>query len=218
VKQAVVFDLDGTLLDTLEDLAGAVNRVLARHDFPSHPLDAYRYFVGDGARTLFERVLPEHHRSESMIETCLEEFREDYGQNWNIRTAPYPGIERLLDALTARGTRLAVLSNKPQETTVKCVSGILPRWDFAVVLGQRPGVPKKPDPAGALELASRMGLPPGEFLYLGDTGTDMLTASAAGMLAVGALWGFRKAEELTAHGARHLVASPMEVLALLEGD
>jgi phosphoglycolate phosphatase len=218
VKQAVVFDLDGTLLDTLEDLAGAVNRVLASHAFPAHPLDAYRYFVGDGARTLFERVLPEHHRSEPMIETCLEEFREDYGRNWNIRTAPYPDIERLLEALTARGTRLSVLSNKPHETTLACVRGILPRWEFDVVLGQRPGVPKKPDPAGALELASRMGLPPEAFLYLGDTGTDMLTASAAGMLAVGALWGFRTAEELTAHGARHLVASPMEVLGLLESD
>ena len=218
MKQAIVFDLDGTLLDTLEDLANAVNRVLVAHGAPTHPLDAYRYFVGDGARTLFERVLPEHHRTEETIETCLREFREDYGVNWNIRTRPYPGIEMLLQRLSARGLRLAVLSNKPHETTVKCVEGILPRWHFEIILGQRPGVPKKPDPAGALELASRMGLPPSAFLYLGDTGTDMQTAASAGMLGVGALWGFRTAEELTQNGARHLVAAPMDVLPLLDND
>jgi phosphoglycolate phosphatase len=122
----------------------------------------------------------------------------------------------MLDALAARGTRLAVLSNKPHETTLKCVAGILPEWTFDCVLGQRPGIPKKPDPAGALEIAERMGLRPEEFLYLGDTGTDMLTAQAAGMLGVGALWGFRTAQELTAHGARHLVAAPLEVPGLLD--
>ena len=216
MKQAIVFDLDGTLLDTLEDLAAAVNRVLASHDFPTHHVDAYRYFVGDGARTLFERVLPERHRSEELLEACLEEFREDYGRNWNVRTRPYPGIESLLHALVARGTRLAVLSNKPHELTLKCVEGILPHWTFEEVLGQRPGVPKKPDPAGARELIARMKLAPGAFLYLGDTATDMRTATAAGMLAVGALWGFRTAEELASNGARHLVAHPLEVVPLLE--
>lgn len=216
MKQAIVFDLDGTLLDTLEDLASAVNRVLSSHDFPTHHVDAYRYFVGDGARTLFERVLPEHDRSEELLEICLEEFREDYGQNWNVRTRPYPGIEPLLDALVARGTRLAVLSNKPHEVTLKCVEGILPRWKFEEVLGQRPGIPKKPDPAGALELVARMKLAPDAFLYLGDTATDMRTAAAAGMLAVGALWGFRTAEELASSGARHLAGHPLEVLPLLD--
>jgi len=216
VKQAVVFDLDGTLLDTLEDLANAVNRVLEGHRFPVHPLDAYRYFVGDGARTLFERVLPPQECDEPMIQQCLAEFREDYGKHWNIRTRPYPGIAAMLDELAARGTRLAVLSNKPHETTLKCVEGILPEWTFELVLGQRPGIPKKPDPAGALEIAERMELRPEDFLYLGDTGTDMLTAKAAGMLGVGALWGFRTAEELTAHGARQLIAAPVELPGLLE--
>jgi phosphoglycolate phosphatase len=214
-KKAVLFDLDGTLLDTLEDLCDSVNRVLAARGFPTHPLDAYRYYVGDGAATLFRRVLPEDQNGEDMVQRCLRDFREDYGQNWNVKSRPYPGIEPLLDALTDRGVQMTVLSNKPHETTRKCIDGLLPRWRFAPVLGQREGVPKKPDPAGALEITRILDLQPEEFLYLGDTGTDMRTATAAGMFPVGALWGFRTEEELTETGALALLKEPLELLGHL---
>ncbi len=215
-RKAVLFDLDGTLLDTLEDLCDSVNRVLAARGFPIHPLDAYRYYVGDGAATLFRRVLPENQNGDEMVQNCLLDFREDYGRNWNVKTRPYPGITELLDALTERGIQMTVLSNKPDETTKKCIEGILPRWKFAPVLGQREGVPKKPDPAGVTEITEALGLPPSAFLYLGDTGTDMRTATAAGMFPVGALWGFRTEEELTETGARALIREPLELLLYLE--
>jgi len=216
-RKAVLFDLDGTLLDTLEDLCDSVNRVLAARGFPIHPLDAYRYYVGDGAATLFRRVLPENQNGDEMVQNCLLDFREDYGRNWNVKTKPYPGIEELLDALTERGIQMTVLSNKPDETTKKCIEGLLPRWKFAPVLGQREGVPKKPDPAGVTEITETLGLHPSAFLYLGDTGTDMRTATAAGMFPVGALWGFRTEEELTETGARALIREPLELLLYLEG-
>ncbi len=214
--KAILFDLDGTLLDTLEDLCDAVNRVLRRNGFPPHPLDAYRYFVGDGASTLFQRALPEGHRGTEVVQRCLVDFREDYGRTWNVKTQPYPGIPEMLDALVARRLRLAVLSNKPHDTTVLCVTELLPRWAFDVILGQREQVPKKPNPAGASEVAGRMGLSPAEFVYLGDTGTDMQTALAAGMVPVGALWGFRPEAELRAHGARELVRHPQDVVVLVD--
>jgi phosphoglycolate phosphatase len=215
-KKAVLFDLDGTLLDTLEDLCDSVNRVLAAREFPTHPLDAYRYYVGDGAATLFSRVLPERQNSEEMVEECLRDFREDYGRNWNVKTRAYPGIPELLDGLTERGIRMTVLSNKPHETTKKCIDGLLPQWRFEPVLGQREGVPKKPDPAGALEVVRILELGSSDFLYLGDTGTDMRTATGAGMFPVGALWGFRTEEELTETGAMALLKDPLELLQYLE--
>jgi phosphoglycolate phosphatase len=214
--RAVLFDLDGTLLDTLEDLCDSVNRVLARNSFPPHPLDAYRYFIGDGAATLFTRALPPDHREERTLLRCLCQFREDYGINWNVKTRPYDGIPEMLDALVERGISLSVLSNKPHETTEKCVSGLLGRWSFDVVLGQREAVPKKPDPAGAQEIAGRIGIPPAAFVYLGDTGTDMRTARAAGMYPVGALWGFRPEEELRQQGARAFAETPRDFVAFID--
>jgi phosphoglycolate phosphatase len=215
--KAVLFDLDGTLLDTLEDIAHAANRVLTANGFPGHGLDAYRRFVGNGAATLMTRALPAGERREATIQRCLDGFLDDYGRNWNVKTAPYPGISDLLDALTARGTPMAVLSNKPHPSTCRCVQQILGRWRFEVIFGERPGVPRKPDPAGALEAAGRMALPPSAFLYLGDTATDMATAEAAGMYPVGVAWGFRPAGELERAGARLVVQNPPEVVALLEG-
>jgi len=215
-SQAVVFDLDGTLLDTLEDLCNAVNRVLRKHGFPLHPLDAYRYFVGDGVRVLFERALPGPHRDEATLRTCITEFREDYAVHWNVATRPYGGIPELLGTLAARGVPMAVLSNKPHDTTVKCVAGLLGGWTFHPVFGQREGVPKKPHPAGALEIARTLGLQPERFLYVGDTGTDMMTAAAAGMKPVGALWGFRPELELREHGASVCIAAPADLLSLLD--
>jgi len=210
--KAVIFDLDGTLLDTLEDLGNAGNRVLTARGFPTHKIDAYRYFIGDGATTLITRALPEEKRSDEIISTCLEEYRQDYSRNWNVNTKPYDGVAEMLDTLVTHGFKLAILSNKPHEFTKLCVSGLLSNWTFDAVFGQREAIPRKPDPAGALKIAKELKIPPSDFLYLGDTAIDMKTAIAANMFPVGALWGFRSAEELQKSGAQVLLKRPMDIM------
>jgi len=213
--KAVLFDLDGTLLDTLDDLADSANRVLAAMQMPPHPVDAYRYFVGDGMMTLLTRIVPEDRRDNATLGQITEAFRSDYGNNWAVKSKPYAGITQMLAGLQDRGLQLAILSNKPQEFTQLCVKKLLGTFAFNPVLGQRDGVAKKPDPAGALEIAELLHIAPEHFLYLGDTSIDMHTAKSAGMCAVGALWGFRTEEELRASGADHLIQSPVELLELL---
>jgi len=211
-----MMDLDGTLLDTLQDLADSMNSTLADFGFPVHELEKFRYFVGEGMENLVKRSLPDSVRTDpDLVSRCFEMMRRTYERNWNAKTRPYPGIPELLDALTARGLKMAVLSNKPHDVVQKVVSGLLPGWRFDAVMGERPPVPRKPDPTSALEIAKRLGVDPGACLYLGDTAVDMKTADAAGMYAVGALWGFRGAEELIAGGARKLVSKPLELLEML---
>ena len=212
---AIIFDLDGTLLDTLEDLADAANRVLSARGFPVHGLDSYRFFIGDGAATLIKRALPNDKRDANMIRDCLDDFLRDYSQTWNLKTKPYQGIPELLDSLVVRHIRMAVLSNKPHEFTKVCVKELLPNWPFEVVLGQRETAPPKPDPAGALEIAARLQISPSDFIYLGDSAVDMKTATAASMFPVGAGWGFRPPDELLSSGCRALINQPAEVLNLL---
>ena len=214
--KAVLFDLDGTLLDTLKDIGNAVNRVLAGKGFPTHELNVYRYFVGDGAAMLINRALPEEKRNDDVIRACLTEFLEDYGRNWNVKTTPYEGIPEMLDVLNDRGLKMAILSNKPHEFTKQCATELLSNWNFDVVIGQRNGAPPKPDPAGALEVAKRLNIPPADFLYIGDSGVDMKTAVASGMFPVGVLWGFRSMGELKDNGSLALIERPPEVLDLLD--
>lgn len=214
--KAILFDLDGTLLDTLEDLGNSMNRVLAKEGFPLYPIDAYRYFVGDGITMLVTRTLPPENHDDDTIQRCLEAFREDYNRSWNIKTKPYDDIPEMLDSVAAHGLKMAILSNKPHVFTKYCVAELLPNWNFDMVLGQRDGLPRKPDPAGALEIAEFFQVPPSEFLYLGDTAVDMQTAIAARMFPVGALWGFRTREELEENGAQVLLNQPMELLSLLD--
>ena len=212
---AVLFDLDGTLLDTLDDLADSVNRVLIAQGFPAHPVDEYRYFVGEGARLLVTRALPEAQRDEATIQKSLALFHEDYGQHWKDKTRPYAGIPNMLDALSERGLKLTILSNKPDMFTKQCVAALLPNWTFDIIFGQREGTPRKPNPAGAIEIARLLNLPPSEVLYLGDTAIDMKTAGGAGMFPVGALWGFRTREELLENGAKVLLKQPVDILNIL---
>ncbi len=212
----VLFDLDGTLLDTLEDIADSANMALAERGHPVHPVDAYRYFVGDGAPTLIHRILPEAARTADEESGLLARYKEIYAQRWNIKTAPYAGITEMLAAMTARGLRLAVLSHKPHDATAECVKGFLQGCRFDLVQGQTTEFPKKPDPTGACAIAQRCGIDPASWMYVGDTATDMQTAVRAGMIPVGALWGFRTADELTANGARRLVAHPSALIDLLD--
>jgi phosphoglycolate phosphatase len=213
---AVLFDLDGTLLDTLADIAHSANHVLADLGFPTHDIDAYRHFVGEGLVVLFRKALPADVNADEVMPRCAERFREAYGREWNVRTRPYDGIRELLDALTARPIEMAVLSNKPDAFTRKCVQEYLPEYKFRVVLGQRDSVPRKPDPAGAIEIINEMGIPAEQFLYLGDSSIDMQTATAAGMYAVGALWGFRSLQELQQNGAKTVISQPTDLLELFD--
>lgn len=211
---AVFFDLDGTLLDTLEDLADAGNEVLQRQGYPPHAVEKYNSFVGDGLRALIRRILPEG-ATELEFEQSAVLFKSVYGNNWHRKTTPYDGIPSLLDQLQEVRTRLAILSNKPHEFTQMCVQHYFPNVPFEIVLGQRSGIPRKPDPAGAVELAEKMNLEPGNCVFVGDTKGDMQTGKRAGMQSIGVLWGFRDADELRKHGADLLVSSPAELAALL---
>ncbi len=211
--RAILFDLDGTLLDTLEDLALSVNAVLKRFGHPEHPLDSYRYFVGDGIEMLLRRSLPEGAITEKYVGKLVQAVQEEYRNRWMDHTRPYPGIPELLTRLEDKVIPKVILSNKPHEFTVLTVEALLPSWRFAAVVGSKPGLPRKPDPAGALAIAQDLKIHPREFVYLGDTATDMQTAIAAGMYPVGALWGFRPAKELTDSGAKKLVQSPPEVIS-----
>jgi phosphoglycolate phosphatase len=210
--RAVLFDLDGTLLDTLEDLAQSMNNLLSGNNFPVHPVLSYRYFVGNGMEMLVRRALPQKEVNDRNVMRFVVAMREDYGRRWTEHTKPYTGIPELLSSLEQKGIRKAIFSNKPDEFTQVMVYKLLAEWNFSVVQGISPLVPAKPNPSVPLWIAAKLEIQPQEFLYLGDTNTDMQTATAAGMYAVGALWGFRTAGELLASGARKLVTSPQEIL------
>jgi phosphoglycolate phosphatase len=214
--KAIIFDLDGTLLNSLEDIADATNRVLAAEGFPVYPTEKYREFVGYGAKELIVRVLPPNYCNAETLQRCLHAYLIDYGRNWNIKTGPYPGIPEMLDLLEEKGFQLAVLSNKPEEFTQECVCHLLSGWKFDIVIGASKNIPPKPDPSGALEIAKKLQLASESILYMGDSGVDMKTANAAHMFAIGALWGFRGREELLRDGARILLEHPEEISKILD--
>jgi phosphoglycolate phosphatase len=214
-NRAVLFDLDGTLLDTLDDLADSMNAVLQRLGFPAHKTACYRYFIGEGIQNLVWRTLPEANRDSATVAKGVAEMRAEYARRWADKTRPYDGIPELLDELAERRIPMAVLSNKPDGPVRDMVGRFLGLERFAVVAGAKPNVPHKPDPTAALGIAATLGIRPQGFVYLGDSNTDMLTAVAAGMFPVGALWGFRSADELLATGAKALIARPDELLGYL---
>ena len=214
--EAVLFDLDGTLLNTLEDLGASMNRALARLGFPPHPVASYKIFVGEGISVLAERALPPDRRDEASIKACVEAMGEEYAVHCMDATVPYDGIAAMLNDLSKRTIKLAVLSNKPHAMTRLLVGHYFPRTIFHSVNGARDGVPQKPHPLGAIEAARQLRIDPSRFLYLGDSGVDMDTATSAGMFPVGALWGFRDARELLAHGAKALIEHPPELLKIAD--
>ena len=216
IVKAILFDLDGTLLDTLDDIADSANSTLVRYGLPTHSVDAYRYFIGDGVNMLISRALPNEKRESDIIAKCVKGFREFYSRNWKAKTRPYDGVLELLDALAAKQIKMAILSNKPDDFTKLCVSELLPNHHFEMILGQRDAIPIKPAPVGALQIADRLGITPSRFLYIGDSAIDMQTAVRAGMFPVGALWGFRPLEELREHGALAVIQRPMDLLGLLD--
>lgn len=216
--KGIIFDLDGTLINTLEDLADSVNEALERMGYPVWPVEAYRFKVGRGFRNLMENSVPEDVREDDgVIGQMLEFFVEAYDRRYMDKSRPYDGIDGLLDELVKGGIFLAVNSNKRTDYTEKLIDKLFHRIPFVGVFGERAGVPKKPDPAGALELCERMGLEPEEVLYVGDSGTDMKTGKNAGMDTVGVGWGFRGFAELKENGAVYLAGTVQDILDLVNG-
>lgn len=213
--EGIIFDLDGTLADTLEDLADSMNRVLTLEGLPVHSYDAYRYFIGKGVTNLVAETLPQEKRTEEHIARCYDLIVADYRKHCLVKTQLYNGIAETLRLLRGSGIKMAVFSNKPDELTKKIVEALAGADNFEMVLGARSDIPRKPDPAGAILISTHFGIAPGSILYLGDTDIDMMTASDAGMFAVGALWGFRTKDELLASGARAVISHPPELLEII---
>ena len=210
--KAVLFDLDGTLTNTIDDIADSMNHALRLHNLPEHTVQEYKYMVGDGAKKLAERAVGEHRE---YFRSVYQAYQKQYETHNAVKTRAYDGIHELLEALTERGIRICVLSNKPHADTLTVVHHYFPTISFDAVQGQMEGTPVKPDPTGALMLAAKLGIAPYDFAYLGDTSVDMKCARAAGMHPYGVLWGFRTADELLTSGAEALLESPGELLKYL---
>lgn len=213
--KGIIFDLDGTLIDSLADIATAANAVLEQFGFAVHPIQDYRIFVGDGVNVLMERIVPGQELTDEFKMKFLLAWKKEYSKQWNVQTLPYDGILDLLNELKKGDYRLGVLSNKPQEFTQACVAEFFESDLMKPVWGLCEDRPKKPDPKGALEMASEWGLAPEEILYVGDTSTDMQTAVNAGMWPLGVSWGFRSKDELLAHGARSIIDHPMDLMKIV---
>jgi phosphoglycolate phosphatase len=211
--RAAIFDLDGTLVDSLADIAAAMNHSLTLHGLPTHPAADYRHFVGEGVMVLVRKATPGG--DEQLHASVLAAYRAYYADHLFDQTRAFPGIPAMLARLAAEDVRLAVLSNKSDTFTKRLVEGLLPGVPFTAVYGERPGMPRKPDPTAALEVAAELGVAPADCAFVGDTPVDMNTARNAAMYGIGVTWGFRSAEELRAHGARALATTADELLATL---
>ncbi len=219
--RAVLFDLDGTLLDTLSDIATAMNTALAAHGLPTHPVDAYRRMVGSGAEVLVRRALSEcgerrgEAASDDLVASVLRLMKREYASHPVSQTCPYPGILHAVAELAELAIPLAVLSNKPDELVEPILAEFFARGTFSVARGHVTGLPRKPDPAGARAIASELEVPARQCLYLGDSDVDVHTALNAGMVAIGAAWGFRGSAELIEAGAQRVINDPGELAPLV---
>lgn len=209
--KGVIFDLDGTLIDSKEDLADATNRTLAEEGFPVWPVESYGLFLGRGIRNLVWNALPENGRDEATVERCREKILADYGKNYAVKTRLYEGIAPMLSELERQGVKLGLLSNKPDSITRKIMDGLFSAWSFDCVLGAGTAFPLKPEPAAVYHICRTLGLKAQEVLLVGDSEVDMQTASNAGLRAVGVSWGFRTREELVSGGAWKIVDRAEEI-------
>lgn len=213
--KGIIFDLDGTLLDSLEEIALSMNKVLKEFNLPTHPLSSYNQFVGDGALYLTQRAIPKTSSSE-LIESVLTRYLEVYDQVSCNTSEPYEGIYALLKELNTLPLQLGILSNKPHLFTLKYAQTLFGEFNFAQVHGQKKEVPKKPHPQGALNIANAFKLEPQEIIFVGDTPTDIHTAHHANMKSIGVLWGFRTKEELQEAQADYLVEHPLDILDIIK--
>ena len=213
----VIFDLDGTLIDSIGDIGDAMNAVLKELGHPVHPRDSYRFMVGDGLLVLVRRALPPEVVDTTDIAEVVTLTRKEYSTRWTATTRPFPGIAELLEGLRSRDIFTAVLSNKPDFATRAIVDELFMDHEFSVVRGARDNVPLKPDPTAVAEITSNLAVSTEDSIFVGDTAVDMATGTGAGMTTVGVTWGFRDARELLAHGAHHIVNTPLEILPIIDG-
>lgn len=214
VKPCLIFDLDGTLVDSLPGIAASLNRALSAHGLPGHSNAQVRTLIGNGVRNLILRAIPKG-AEPARVESLLGVYCKDYAVSWQSGTSVYPGVANLLDELQKSGHEMAVLSNKTHDFTVEMVRALFPKIRFAAVLGQREGIPHKPHPAGALQLADVLGAAPGNCVVIGDSTMDLETAANAGMRAIAVSWGYHDRERLLAAGANRIIDHPSDLPASL---
>lgn len=212
--KAVIFDLDGTLIDSKEDLGMATNRVLGSRGYAAWPVEQYGIFMGHGLRALTEQALPEASRTDEEIDRCHALILEDYGRNCMVKTRLYAGIDKVLDYLSQTGVRMAVLTNKPHAIACKIVEGLLGAWHFDFVQGGQEGLPLKPEPDGVHRFCQQVQVEPRETLFVGDSDVDVMTASNAGLCCLGVSWGFRGRRELEEAGAWRVIDRAEEMIGL----
>lgn len=213
--KAVIFDLDGTLVNSLEDLAAAGNHALTAFGFPTHATEKYKYFVGNGIPNLIYRILPEKNRDEETHKTVLAEFLKYYKLHSNDKTYVYSGIKELIAILKSKNIKVAVVTNKAHGPATEVIAATLPDT-FDLVFGQRPEIPVKPDPTLTLMAMEELDVKPNECIFIGDSGMDVKTGVNSGAVPVGVLWGFRDADELLENGAKHLINEPLELIKIIE--
>jgi len=212
--KAVIFDLDGTLVNSIQDLGDAMNSVLQNRNYPTHSYDTYKLLVGSGIRTLVHRALPDSNPNENEVDDCLSEMMRFYSDICTTKTRPYDGILELLDILNSRNLKLNILSNKDETLTKHVADTILPKY-FHQVLGLTTEALKKPNPAKALNICDNLDIKPEEVIFVGDTNIDIQTGKNANMLAVGVSWGFRDKKELVNEGADIILENPLDLLEIL---
>lgn len=215
MKSLVIFDLDGTLLNTIADLGEATNHAMAEMGYPEHPLSAYNMMVGNGIRRLIERALPEDARTDETVEAAREHFLLYYNRHIHDHTVPYPGIPELLRDLTERKVAVAVASNKFQEGVTTLITHFFPDIPWVAVMGNREGMPTKPDPSIVFNILADYPTPKSDVLYVGDSGVDMETARRACVDSCGVTWGFRTRQELESAGANEIVENPDDILPIV---
>lgn len=214
MKELVIFDLDGTLLNTISDLGIACNYALGRKGYAQHPLSAYNYMVGKGVNHLMKRAAPDANDAE--IEQLLKDFREYYDLHCTDTTQPYPGVRNLLTELSSKGVKLAVCSNKYQEAVDKIIRHYFPDVEFAAIYGERPGIPRKPDPSVVFSVLLECPTPKSKVLMVGDSAIDVETARRACVESVGVTWGFRPVSELRKAYADHIISDVSDLLPIVE--
>lgn len=223
--KAIIFDMDGTLLNTLTDIADTMNKSLVDLGMPEHPEEDYKGFVGSGLAELCKRVMPENKQTAPKIKELMQKFWENYETTWFLHTKPYPGIMYLIQLGIARKLKLAILSNKPHYFTKKMIRHFFRgamikhfKNPFGIYSGEQADKPAKPDPTLALELAERLNVKPANIAFVGDSDVDIQTAKNAGMIAVGAAWGFRTKAELKAAGADYIFETPLDFVKFIESE
>lgn len=213
--KGIIFDLDGTLLDTIQDISDSVNEVLTLYGYPNFNYDEYKLKVGNGLRNLFINSVPEG-TDDIILEDSYKLFLESYDKNYQNKTLPYEGIVEMLDEIDRMGIKIAINSNKRNDYTYKLALKFFENVSFVAIYGERNDIPRKPDPTAAIEILKFMDLEPEEVLYIGDSKTDIMTSTNAGMDGMGVLWGFRSYEELNKYGAKYIVSSPMEIVNIVK--